>query len=286
MAYFSIVIPTFNRAHLLMETVQEVLTQKFSDFELIIADDGSIDNTKEIIDKIVDTRIIYKYQTNNGVSATRNFGASFANGKYLIFLDSDDKVSKFWLQDYYDILSKNNADIVFSNMEKRNQDGKCFKIVNARNPYGNNIDYGIFIPGAFCLDLNLFNRINGYDIALKYGENTELSFRLFELAPSFEFTDKIGLFYYPSFDGGSKNLKNLVDSNLFILKKHSSYFLKNKATKRLYLQNTAVACIKLERYKEARQLFVQILFLYPFYIKNLFRLICSFHPKLTKLVWR
>ena len=58
MAYFSIVIPTFNRAHLLMETVQEVLTQKFSDFELIIADDGSIDNTKEIIDKIGATTII------------------------------------------------------------------------------------------------------------------------------------------------------------------------------------------------------------------------------------
>jgi len=287
MAYFSIVIPTFNRAHLLLETVQEVLTQKFSDFELIIADDGSIDNTKEIIGKIDDTRVIYKYQTNNGVSAARNFGASFTNGKYLIFLDSDDKVSNNWLQDYYDIISNNNkVNLVFSNMEKRKQDGQCFKIVDARNPYGNNIDFGIFIPGSFCLSKELFNRLNGYDIALKYGENTELSFRLYELNPSVDYTDKIGLYYYPSSDGGSKNLKNLVDSNLYILKKHDAYFLKHKAAKRLYLQNTAVACIKLERYSVAQKLFLQILFLYPLHIKNLFRLICSFHPKLTKLVWR
>jgi glycosyltransferase involved in cell wall biosynthesis len=286
MPYFSIVIPTFNRAHLLNETVQEVLNQPFTDFELIIADDGSIDNTKEIIEKIPDSRLIYKYHANSGVSAARNFGASFAQGKYLIFLDSDDKVSKSWLEDYHNVLSKNSVELVFSNMEKRNQDGKCFKVVDARNPYGNNIDYGIFIPGAFCVDLNLFNRINGYDIALKYGENTELSFRLFALAPTVAYTDKIGLYYYPSFDGGSKNLRNLVDSNLFVLNKHSTYFLKNKATKRLYLQNAAVACIKLERFRDAQQLFVQILVLYPFHLKNLFRLICSFHPKLTKLVWR
>jgi glycosyltransferase involved in cell wall biosynthesis len=286
MPYFSIVIPTFNRAHLLMGTVMEVLSQNFTDFELIIADDGSSDNTKEIVEKISDSRVIYKFQTNSGVSAARNFGASFAQGKYLIFLDSDDKVSKSWLEDYDNVLSKNNVELVFSNMEKRNQDGKCFKVVDARNPYGNNIDYGIFIPGAFCVDKNLFNRINGYDIALKYGENTELSFRLFEFSPTIGYTDNIGLYYYPSFDGGSKNLKNLIDSNLLVLKKHSSFFLKNKTTKRLFLQNTAVACIKLERYREARKLLVQILLLYPFYFKNFLRLICSFHPKLTKLVWR
>lgn len=286
MPYFSIVIPTFNRAHLLMDTIQEVLTQNFTDFELIIADDGSNDNTEEVINKINDPRVSYKYQSNNGVSAARNFGARFAKGKYLIFLDSDDKVSSSWLEDYYDVLSKNNAALVFSNMEKRGQDGKCFKTVNARSPYGNNVDFGIFIPGAFCLDIHLFNRIKGYDIALKYGENTELSFRLFDLAPTISYTDKIGLYYYPSFDGGSKNLKNLVDSNLYILEKHKSYFLKHKAAKRLYLQNAAVACIKLERHKEARKIFVQILFLYPFYFKNIFRLICSFHPKLAKFVWR
>ncbi|MCF8322297.1 MAG: glycosyltransferase family 2 protein [Flavobacterium sp.] len=270
-----------------MDTITEVLNQTFTDFELIIADDGSTDKTKSVFDSIVDPRIIYVYQSNSGVSSARNFGSTYAKSNYLIFLDSDDKVSTSWLQDYYDILSNNNkVNLVFSNMEKRKQDGQCFKIVDARNPYGNNVDFGIFIPGSFCLSKELFNCLNGYDIALKYGENTELSFRLYELNPTVDYTDKIGLFYYPSSDGGSKNLKNLVDSNLYILKKHEAYFLKHKAAKRLYLQNTAVACLKLERYKVAQKLFLQILFLYPLHIKNLFRLICSFHPKLTKLVWR
>ena len=287
MPFFSIIIPTFNRAHLIMDTITEVLNQTFSDFELIIADDGSTDKTKSVFDSIVYPRIIYVYQSNSGVSSARNFGANYAKSNYIIFLDSDDKVSTSWLQDYYDILSINNkVNLVFSNMEKRKQDGQCFKIVDARNPYGNNVDFGIFIPGSFCLSKELFNCLDGYDIALKYGENTELSFRLYELNPTVDYTDKIGLYYYPSSDGGSKNLKNLVDSNLYILKKHDAYFLKHKAAKRLYLQNTAVACIKLERYRVAQKLFLQILFLYPLHIKNLFRLICSFHPKLTKLVWR
>jgi glycosyltransferase involved in cell wall biosynthesis len=287
MPFFSIIIPTFNRAHLIMDTITEVLNQTFTDFELIIADDGSTDKTKSVFDSIVDPRIIYVYQSNSGVSSARNFGATYAKSNYLIFLDSDDKVSTSWLQDYYDILSNNSkVNLVFSNMEKRKQDGQCFKFVDARNPYGNNVDFGIFIPGSFCLSKELFNSLNGYDISLKYGENTELSFRLYELNPTVDYTDKIGLYYYPSTDGGSKNLKNLVDSNLYILKKHDAYFLKHKAAKRLYLQNTAVACIKLERYRVAQKLFLQILFLYPFHIKNLFRLIFSFHPKLTKLVWR
>jgi glycosyltransferase involved in cell wall biosynthesis len=287
MPFFSIIIPTFNRAHLIMDTITEVLNQTFTDFELIIADDGSTDKTKSVFDSIVDPRIIYVYQSNSGVSSARNFGATYAKSNYLIFLDSDDKVSTSWLQDYYDILSNdNNVNLVFSNMEKRKQDGQCFKIVDARNPNKNPIDFGIFIPGSFCLSKDLFQSLNGYDISMKYGENTELSFRLYELNPIVAFTDKIGLFYYPSTDGGSKNLKNLVNSNLYILKKHEIYFSKHKTAKRLYLQNTAVACVKLEQYKVAQKLFLKILFLYPLHIKNLFRLICSFHPKLTKLVWR
>ena len=284
--FFSVIIPTFNRAHLIVDTINEVLNQSFSDFELIIIDDGSNDETQNIIESINDERIIYTYQVNSGVSAARNHGALIAHCEYIVFLDSDDRISKNWLSDYYNILIAQSKSIVFSDMEKRTQTGECIKIVRARNPYGNNVDYGIFIPGSFCVKKSVFNKINGYDVSLKYGENTELSFRLFEISPSYAFTDKVGLYYYPSIDGGSKNLHNLIDSNLYIIKKHKDYFRKNKSVKRLYLQNTAVALIKLERYKEAQKIFLQILYLYPFHIKNIFRFICSFYPKLTKLVWR
>lgn len=286
--YFSVIIPTFNRAHLIASTLNDVLIQSFSNFELIIIDDGSSDETKNVIETIKDHRIIYQYQINSGVSAARNHGAKIAQSDYIVFLDSDDKVSSDWLNDYYSILKDSNKSIVFSDMEKRTQSGTLLKIVRARNPYGNNVEYGIFIPGSFCVSRTLFNQLNGYDIALKYGENTELSFRLYSLSSplSVAFTDKVGLYYYPSVDGGSKNLQNLVDSNLFIIKKHQDYFLKHKYVKRLYLQNTAVALIKLERYKDAQKIFLQILFMYPFSFKNIFRFICSFHPKLTKLAWR
>lgn len=284
--FFSVIIPTFNRAHLIVDTINEVLNQSFSDFELIVIDDGSVDHTQNLIETLNDDRINYTYQVNSGVSAARNHGARIAQSEYIVFLDSDDKVSKNWLNDYHNILLKHNKSIVFSDMEKRTQSGECIKIVRARNPYGNNVDYGIFIPGSFCVKKSVFNQLNGYDVSLKYGENTELSFRLFEISPSFAFTDQVGLYYYASVDGGSKNLHNLIDSNLYVIKKHKDYFLKHKNVKRLYLQNTAVALIKLERYKEAQKIFLQILYLYPFHLKNIFRFLCSFHPKLTKFIWR
>ncbi|OGO23190.1 MAG: hypothetical protein A2144_11185 [Chloroflexi bacterium RBG_16_50_9] len=86
----SVVMPTYNRAHFIAETVQSVLGQTFADFELIVVDDGSTDNTKEVIGSLKDPRIRYIYQENRGVSAARNTGIRTASGEYIAFQDSDD----------------------------------------------------------------------------------------------------------------------------------------------------------------------------------------------------
>lgn len=88
--YFSIIIPTFNRASLLRKAIESVLFQTYPEWELIIIDDGSTDNTKEIIQKYSDNRIIYIYQQNKERSSARNNGIKHAKGKYICFLDSDD----------------------------------------------------------------------------------------------------------------------------------------------------------------------------------------------------
>jgi glycosyltransferase involved in cell wall biosynthesis len=91
----SIVIPTYNRSACVVKAVDSVLNQTFTDYELIVVDDGSTDDTKRNLDRYGD-KIIYIYQNNSGVSAARNAGVTFCRGQWLAFLDSDDE----WKPDY------------------------------------------------------------------------------------------------------------------------------------------------------------------------------------------
>jgi len=86
----SVIVPTYNRADIISETIGSVLNQTYQNFEIIVVDDGSIDNTREIIVNINDPRIKYIYQENAGPSAARNNGIKNAQGEYVAFLDSDD----------------------------------------------------------------------------------------------------------------------------------------------------------------------------------------------------
>ena len=104
--FFSIIIPTYNRSRIIENTILSVLNQTFNDFEILIIDDGSTDNTFDIINKINDPRINYHYQRNSERSIARNNGAKKANGKYYIFLDSDDLFSPIHLEKLYNFIKK------------------------------------------------------------------------------------------------------------------------------------------------------------------------------------
>ena len=88
----SIIIPTFNRAHCLRIAIESVLSQTYNNYEILIIDDGSTDNTKEVLQSYL-SKVHYFYQENKGVSAARNTGIKMASGEWVAFLDSDD----FWL---------------------------------------------------------------------------------------------------------------------------------------------------------------------------------------------
>lgn len=88
---FSVIIPTYNREHFLDAAISSVLDQTYDDFELIVVDDGSVDGTKQLVDKYKSRRVSYIYQNNQGVSSARNSGIKKARGEYIAFLDSDDR---------------------------------------------------------------------------------------------------------------------------------------------------------------------------------------------------
>jgi glycosyltransferase involved in cell wall biosynthesis len=94
MPQVSVIIPTYNRAHVLGEAIESVLSQTYDDLELIVVDDGSQDGTRDVVASY-SSRLTYLYQENRGVSAARNRGIEQARGSYLSFLDSDD----LWLKE-------------------------------------------------------------------------------------------------------------------------------------------------------------------------------------------
>src|SRR5690606_30975219 len=106
-ALVSIIIPTYNRATLIGETIKSVLDQTYTNWELIIVDDGSIDDTRNIVSKFRSTKIKYYYVEHSGlVGAVRNYGIRQASGEYIAFHDSDDLWVKNKLEFQLDLLSQ------------------------------------------------------------------------------------------------------------------------------------------------------------------------------------
>lgn len=117
----SVVIPTYNVSKYIESTLESVIMQTIDDFEIIIVDDGSTDNTVELCKKTLErVNIPYKIlrQPNSGVSVARNRGISASEGKYIYLLDSDDLINKFFLEKMICTAKKNNADIVFCGFDK------------------------------------------------------------------------------------------------------------------------------------------------------------------------
>ncbi len=88
--FFSVVIPLYNKANYISQCIKSVLDQSFSDFEIVMVDDGSTDGSVELVHGFLDDRIRLISQTNQGVSVARNTGITRATGRYVAFLDADD----------------------------------------------------------------------------------------------------------------------------------------------------------------------------------------------------
>ena len=121
----SIIIPTFNRADSITAAVNSALNQTYSNVEVIIVDDGSIDNTKDVVERIHDKRVRYiQLVQNAGASHARNVGIREANGVYISFHDSDDLMYAEKIQTQLDYLKKTGAEMVYCQVARFDLNGK------------------------------------------------------------------------------------------------------------------------------------------------------------------
>lgn len=110
----SIIIPTYNRGNLIKKSIESILMQTYKDFELIIVDDNSSDNTESIVKSIEDNRIKYiRLNKNVGANKARNIGIENSLGEYIAFNDSDDEWKSNKLEIQLQTLIDTNADLVF-----------------------------------------------------------------------------------------------------------------------------------------------------------------------------
>lgn len=112
----SVIIPCYNAADTIVRTLESVEEQTFKDYEVVLIDDGSLDNTKNIVTNYIKEKDNYVFlkQENKGVSTARNYGLNNAKGKYIAFLDADDVYHPLFLETLFNEIEKNRTDLACS----------------------------------------------------------------------------------------------------------------------------------------------------------------------------
>lgn len=157
----SVLMPAFNVKDYIAMAIDSVLSQTFSDFELIIINDGSTDGTSEIVEQYqdIDSRIQVYHTENRGLANARNLAVSYARGEYVTFIDSDDAVKEDYLECLYENAVKYNADVAVSSYYRYVEEEKLYYYAVLEQGYEVKVFTGQEVYQ------NYYNPINGYNIA-------------------------------------------------------------------------------------------------------------------------
>ena len=185
--FFSIIIPTYNRAAFITKAIKSVLEQTYNDWELIIIDDGSTDNTKDVIKQFEDVRINYFFQKNQERSSARNNGIKKSKGKYICFLDSDDYYLNNRLQLLYNEINKldHPTALLYTEISFESQNQILPKTELSNKNFKNHFDFiiqaTIGVPQT-CISKEILLKHN-FNIQFNLGEDLELWLRIVQEYP-------------------------------------------------------------------------------------------------------
>lgn len=215
----TIVLPAYNASEYLTETVNSVLSQTYQDFELLVIDDGSTDNTKDIVNDFCerDSRIRLISQKNQGVSVARNNGIKTARGEYIAFLDSDDLWLPNKLAKHVEHLQANpKLGLSFARVEFVTCDGKSTgkysnpRMVNisAKDLYEEN---AAVTPSNAVISRTALEQVGGFDGELSGAADAELFLRLKCHGWEVEGINEILVLYRTSLGGMSSQLYKMEE---------------------------------------------------------------------------
>ncbi len=179
----SVIIPTYNQEKYIKKTLESVLSQTFKSIEIIVVDDGSTDETAEIVNSFNEPRIIYIWQKNKGPAAARNTGIKRAQGKYIAFLDADDLWLREKLERQINFMEKNSEiGLLGTGCYEINHKGEMMskKIFPTKNKILKKIliRYNPFIQSSIMLKKEIFDKKEGYNESFPQSEDYELWLRI------------------------------------------------------------------------------------------------------------
>lgn len=254
----SIIIPTYNREKTILQSVESVLSQTFSDTEIIIVDDGSTDNTKSIIEQINDSRILYVRQTNAGAPSARNHGISLARGKYISFQDSDDNWFPYKLEHQINQLELTGTDLNICYMRSVDTNGSVSYVPEKRQ-----IKEGLsfetllsanYISTQMIVGKKYIFSENHFDVTLPRFQDWDLALRLLSKY-SMSITPEVLVQQNLSSDSISKDPIKASIAYSIIEKKYHSYLLSNNAAYSKFLYFKANALNDLYKKKDLRDIY-------------------------------
>lgn len=190
---FSIVIPLYNKGVLIKRTIDSVLSQSFQEFEIVIIDDGSKDDSASYVKEYNDPRIKYYYKKNGGVSSARNYGIEKVSKDWIVFLDADDELLPNALQTFRNMIEKypENKYFVGKNVWVKQGQSKddCLskalqetkRIVKTNSPHFHLWMQRFYsAPRNTAIHRSLLTNANGFDERMSFFEDYEFSLRLLE----------------------------------------------------------------------------------------------------------
>lgn len=224
----SIVLPTYNRAHILSKAIDSVLSQTYANFELIVTDDCSTDDTKRLIDSYTDKRLHYVHCPRNmGAAGARNFGAAFSCAPFLAFQDSDTVWSADKLERQMNYMSEHpDISLVFHSFLSIKEAQKILepnqkRLASLSTSIFNDLLFGPLVDTpTILMHTEIFRHCQGFLETLKSHEDYEFSLRV---AKDF----KIGhlmeplLHSYHTENGVNSNYREILRANFYILNLYS-----------------------------------------------------------------
>ena len=273
----SVIIPTYNRAHLVGRAIQSVLNQTYQDFEIIVVDDGSTDNTEEVVKSFYDKRIRYiRHKENKGGGAARNTGIKAAHGEYIAFQDSDDEWFPEKIEKQAKIFENTppEAGVVYSDMWRITENKKEYfhspKIMSEnRIKYKQALDYGVMNIGigTALIKKECFDKVGMFDEKLPRFIDLELFIRLSKYYYFHRIEEPL-VNYFDADKSISSNTESLVTARKLILEKYFEDIEKDKKVlANHYLGIGASLCANRE-IEEGESYFAKAFKIYPYLNKD------------------
>ena len=220
----SVIIPTFNTVDFVLRAIESVLNQTYSNFEIIVIDDGSTDDTRLVLEEY--KTIKYFHQENKGLSSARNSGIQKSKGEYLVFLDADDWLEEDALQQNFSVI-KNKPDIAFVSgnyylLRAKTNEIEAIMTTVTDDHYIRLLQSNyIGMHAAVMFQRWVFQQIR-YDETLKACEDYDLYLAVTRKYPVIHHQKFIATYYFHS-SGISHNHQLMMDSINIVIKKQRRF---------------------------------------------------------------